>query len=190
MLPVPVAEPVLIMVSGLPGTGKSHLSRRLAERTPLLILESDALRKTLFPEPAYTGRESWRLFEAIHGLTEVLLKRGISLILDATNLTARFRERLYEIADRLSVRLVVVRVEAPVDVVRRRLERRSRVPDGGSDADWEVYRKLAPTVEEIRREHHVVDTSRDITAALDEILRAAAGGTGAAAVPPFADSGG
>ncbi len=189
-MPAPVVEPVLIMVSGLPGTGKSHLSRHLANAMPFLILESDALRKTLFSEPTYAARESWRLFEAIHGLIEVLLKSGISLILDATNLSARFRERLYEIADRLGVRLIVVRVEAPVGLVRERLERRSRVPDGGSDADWEVYQKLAPTVEEIRREHYIVDTSRDITAALDEILKAAAGSTGVVAFSSSADMGG
>ena len=100
-LPEPVTQPALILLSGLPGTGKSFLSRRLAERVPLLILESDLLRKTLFSSPDYTAGENSQLFQAIYQLVEELLREGISLLLDATNLAERFRERLYGIADRL-----------------------------------------------------------------------------------------
>jgi len=67
-LPEPVANPALIFVSGLPGTGKSHFCRRLAERIDLVILESDSLRKRLFPAPSYTKEESTQLFRACHGL--------------------------------------------------------------------------------------------------------------------------
>lgn len=170
-----MAEPVLILLSGLPGTGKTYLGSRLAERLPVLVLEADSLRRTLFPRPTYSAEESARAFRAIHGLIEVLLKSGISLILDATNLVRHFREYVYRIADRLGVRLVIVRVEAPVEVVQERLAGRGGAAEGGSEADWEVYQKLRPTVQPIEREHFVVDTSQDIDAALDEIARAAAG---------------
>jgi hypothetical protein len=170
-LPEPVAEPVLIIVSGLPGTGKSYLSGRLAERVPLLVLESDALRKTLFSPPGYTSGESSQLFSAIHLLVEELLRKGISLILDATNLSERFRERLYSIADRLDVRMVLVRVEAPPEVVRERLEGRAEDPEGNSDAYWAVYRRMRSSVERISRNHYVVDTSRDISPVVGKIVR-------------------
>ena len=57
-LPSPVARPVMVVVSGLPGSGKSYFSRRVASRVPLLVLESDALRRVLFPEPSYTASEA------------------------------------------------------------------------------------------------------------------------------------
>ena len=170
-LPEPVAEPVLIAVSGLPGSGKTYFCNRLAERLAFVILESDALRKTLFSSPGYSSPESAALFQAVHLLIERLLKKGISLILDATNLSERYREYLYNIADRLQVKLVLVRVEAPPEVVYSRLEARSGNPEGKSDADWAVYRKMAPSVEQIRRNHYAVDTSRDITPVLDKIVR-------------------
>ena len=44
-LPEPVVRPSLVVVSGLPGTGKSYFCLRLAERVPFAILESDRLRK-------------------------------------------------------------------------------------------------------------------------------------------------
>ena len=170
-LPEPVAEPVLIVVSGLPGTGKSFFSKRLAERVPLLILESDALRKTLFSLPSHSAGESSQLFRAVHLLIEELLKEGISLLLDATNLSERFREHLYSIADRTNARLVMVLVEAPPEVVRQRLEDRAGDPEGNSDADWSVYRQMRSSVERISRNHYVVDTSRDIAPVIDKVVR-------------------
>jgi len=172
-LPDAEAQPALIIVSGLPGTGKSHLCRKLAERLPSLVLESDALRKSLFPSPTYSQEESSHLFRTIHHLIEGFLKKGITIILDATNLAERHRERLYNIAERLNTKLILLRTEAPPEVVQERLKVRSKVKDkeGNSDADWTVYQKMKPTVQKIQRNHYTVDTSRDITPFLDKIVR-------------------
>ena len=172
-LPEPVVKPAFIVVSGLPGTGKSYFCSKLAERLPFIILESDALRKTLFPSPIYSAPENSRLFQAIHHLIEGLLKRGIPLILDATNLSERYRERLYNIADRLNAKLILVRVEAPPEVVYQRLKDRAEENNSksNSDADWAVFQKMKPTVQKISRNHFAVDTSRDITPVLSKIVR-------------------
>ena len=104
-LPEPVTKPIFIIVSGLPGTGKTYICGKLAERLPVVVLESDFMRKLIFPSPNYNSMESRRLFQAIHFIIWGLLKKGISLILDATNLSERYRERLYSIADCLNARL-------------------------------------------------------------------------------------
>ena len=170
-LPEPAAEPAFIAVSGLPGTGKSYFCNKLAERLPFLILESDALRKVLFSPPTYSSEESSHLFRAVQHLIERLLEKGISLILDATNLSERHREYLYSIADRLGVKLVLVRVEAPPEVVRRRLESRLEDSESKSDADWTIYQRMKSSVDRIHRRHYAVDTSRDITPVLDKIVK-------------------
>ena len=174
-LPEPVANPVFVIVSGLPGTGKSHFSRKLAEQLPSVILESDTLRKRLYPSPTYSAQESHRLFNACHRLIEELLDSGITAILDATNLVEQHRERLYLISQRLKVKQIIVRVEAPREVVLQRLQGRSRGIDRGdnSDADSGVYQRMRARAERIRRNHFVVDTSRDITPVVDKIVRAA-----------------
>lgn len=172
--PEPVVRPAFIVVSGLPGTGKSYFCRRLAERIPLYILESDMMRKTLFPSPVYSAEESARLFQAIHHLIEQLLKKGISIVLDATNLSERNRERLYHIADQLNAKLILVRVEAPPEVVRERLKNRTEgaaLEEDHSEADWEVFQKMKTSVQKIGRNHFAVDTSRDIAPVLDKIVR-------------------
>lgn len=172
-LPEPVVDPTLIVVSGLPGTGKSYFSNRLVERLPFLILESDAMRKTLFTSPSYNRQESSHLFQVCHLLIQRLLAKGIPIIFDATNLSERHRERLYSIADRLDARLILVRVEAPAGVAQERLKARQEGtdPTNKSDADWAVYQRMQPSVQKIHRNHYAVDTSRDITPVLDKIVR-------------------
>jgi len=174
-LPEPVANPVFVIVSGLPGTGKSHFSRKLAEQLPSVILESDTLRKRLYPSPTYSAQESHRLFNVCHRLIEELLDSGITAILDATNLVEQHRERLYLISQRLKVKQIIVRVEAPRNLVLKRLQGRSRGIDRGdnSDADSGVYQRMRARAERIRRNHFVVDTSRDITPVVNKIVRAA-----------------
>ncbi|MBA7574430.1 MAG: AAA family ATPase [Dehalococcoidia bacterium] len=174
-LPEPVVKPAFVVVSGLPGTGKSYFCTKLGERLPFVILESDALRKALFSPPSYSPQESARLFRVLHLLIERLLKKGFPLILDATNLSERDRERLYNIADRLDARLILVRVEAPPALVYQRLKARSNGGNSGnnSDADWEVYRKMKPSVQKISRRHYAVDSSRDIAPVLDKVVREA-----------------
>jgi predicted kinase len=170
-LPEPVAKPFLIVVSGLPGTGKSYFCRQLAQRLPAIILESDDLRKALFPSPGYSAAESARLFRACHHLMERLLGTGISLIFDATNLSEHNREYLYRIAERLGIKLVLVRVEAPPELVYQRLKERRGDSESSSDADWKVYQRMKPQAQRIRRRHYAVDTSRDITPVIDKIVR-------------------
>jgi len=173
-LPEPQVKSPFVVVSGLPGTGKSFFCRMLAARLPFVILASDSLRKILFSSPGYTEAENKRLFNASHALIEELLRKGIPVILDATNLQERHREYLYHIADRVKAKLILVRIEAPPELIRQRLIDREGTPDPGDDsqADWGVYQKMKPRKERFRRNHFVVDTSRDISPALDKIVRA------------------
>ena len=173
LLPEAIVKPPFVVVSGLPGTGKSFFCRKLAKKLPFLILGSDVLRKSLFPSPSHSTPENARLFAACHVLIEGLLDRGIPLIFDATNLSERYRERLYRSSDKAGARLVLVRVEAPPEVVYQRLQERSDKPDpeDKSDATWEVYRRMKPSMDKIRRNHFVVDTSKDVTPVIDKIVR-------------------
>src|SRR4030043_930493 len=123
-LPEAMANPGFIVVSGLPGTGKTFFCRKLAEKQPFCILESDAIRKALFPSPDYSADESARLFAACHSLIEWLLSNGVPVIFDATNLSERHREHLYRISDKTRTRLVLVRVEAPPALAYQRLQAR------------------------------------------------------------------
>ncbi|MBI4201532.1 MAG: ATP-binding protein [Chloroflexi bacterium] len=171
-LPLPVVRPGLVIVSGLPGTGKSYFSRRLAQRVPLAVVESDAMRKALSPTPKYTPEESLRIFTAIHGLIDALLAEGVPVLLDATTLMEAHREPLYQIAERRKAWVVLVMTAAPTDVVRQRLDIRPRQGEraDSSDADFSVYERMRYAQEPPSRLHYRVDTTRDITPVVDRVV--------------------
>lgn len=173
--PEPVSRPVLVVVSGLPGSGKSYFSRKLAERLPSAVVESDVLRQALFSAPTHSQAESRRVFQVCHLLISDLLKRGVRVILDATNLEEGRREQLYHIAESLRAKLILVQVKAPEEVVKERLERRSGAPEAEehSDAGWEIYQRMRPRAEPMGRSHFVVDTSRDISPVIEKVWREA-----------------
>lgn len=172
-LPPPRTSAALVVVSGLPGSGKSYFCRRLASRHPLARLDSDALRKTLFGQPTHSPEESSRLFAACHYVLDRLLGAGISALLDATNLREVHRRQLYAIAERHAAKLVVVSLRAPATVVEKRLAARARRadPEDLSDAGPDVYERMRSLDEPIARPHIVVDTSADIEPALRAVLR-------------------
>lgn len=172
-LPEPVPQPTLVIVSGLPGTGKSYFSRKLAERIPSIIVESDLLRKEIFASPSYTLSESQQLFTVCHHLISELLRKGIRVIFDATNLREAHREELYHIASQTGSKLIIVQIKAPPEVVRKHFEDRGLGvdPDDHSDADWQIYERMKPSLENINRNFFVADTSRDIEPVLNKIVR-------------------
>ncbi|MGQ9571641.1 MAG: AAA family ATPase [Dehalococcoidia bacterium] len=172
-LPPPQANPALVVLSGLPGSGKSYFCRRLISRHPMARLESDALRKALFGQPTYSPEESRRLFSACHLVLSRLLAIGIPAILDATNLREVHRRQLYRIADRHKAKLILVQLQAPSSVVHKRLEARVKglQPQDLSDAGPEVYERLQRDVEPIARPHISVDSSAGIEAAIAAVLQ-------------------
>jgi len=170
-LPAPRSRPALVLVAGLPGTGKSQFSRELTKRTNAVILVSDAVRRLLFERPLYSWLESSRVFAALHRAVEKLLEAGVSCIVDATSLAEAYRRPLYDIADKWGAKLIVVEVTAPEEVVVARLSKRASSPDNLSDADVAVYERMRPNWEPISREHVVVDTSKRTDEAADAIAR-------------------
>lgn len=161
----------LAVLVGLPATGKTRLAEELRSRTGAVVLESDALRRLLFPRRTYSAEESRWLFAAIHRATEQLLADGVSVILDATNLVRAERSPLYDSAERAGASLVIVHVTAPGRVARQRLTRRESAGTSRSEADIRVYERMRLRADEIRRPHHVVDASQETAPALAAIAK-------------------
>jgi len=169
--PIP---PVLVVLVGLPGAGKSTLARALAPILPAAVVESDFVRRQLFESPAHSDLENRVVHRAAQAVMERLLRQSISVVSDATNLIESHREMLYRLAAKCDARPLVVRLVAPETVVRQRLEQRqsARSPHDWSDADWSVYVRMKPTQENIGRSFISVRTDGDLTPATRKVARA------------------
>ena len=175
----PRGTPVLLIMVGAPGTGKSHLVHLLSRKVPLRIVQSDEIRRRIAPHPTYTQDENRRVFGLAHREIHRVLSEGGNAVLDATNLFEGRRRTLYRMAARHGARLLIVRTVAPDEVVAERLQMRlsGANPSDLSQADWEVYTRMKQEYEEIRMPHITVDTSQDLEPVVDRIAQLVRGET-------------
>ena len=104
---------MLIMMAGLPGTGKSTLSRALAERGGGIVLDKDLIRAALFP-PAlieYSQEQDDFCLEVMLRTAEYLLSRNrdLRVFLDGRPFSRRYqREQVEAAAARLRTPLAII----------------------------------------------------------------------------------
>ena len=168
--------PVLVIMNGLSGSGKTWLAERLMAALPAIRVRSDIERKRLFglDETAdsesgigtgiYSPDASVETYERLLTLADRLLAAGHHVILDAAFLKKKQRVSAKSVASSLGVSSVLVCAEAPVDVLRSRIEERAARKDEASEADLAVLEhqlgSAAPVLVNEAAIH--VDTSREI----------------------------
>lgn len=161
-------SPGLILLSGLPGSGKTTFARAVAERLDAVHLESDAIRRDLAAHPSYLPSEHAAVFSRLERRAGFALAGGRHVVVDATNLNERDRHQFLRLADRTEAVLVPVRLTAPDEVIRNRL---SVARDGFSQAGIEVYEMMRGRARPFARPALVVDTRFPLATAVDLVCR-------------------
>jgi predicted kinase len=163
----------LLALVGLPGSGKSLLARTLGELTSSVVISTDFTRGHLGHEPSYSDDELRFVYEVCYRVAQRRLSLGQRVIFDATNHTRAHRRRLERLAKEWGVPVAFCSIQAPEEVVSRRLGLRDishRPEDVQSNARWEIYRLLAGLQEPMSRPHLELDSSM---AAPEELAAAA-----------------
>ena len=78
---VPI-KPLLIMVYGYPGAGKSYFSRELSEQMKAAHISSDKISNKLFNRPAKSTQEVNLVSKIMILMTQEILSSGLSVIYD------------------------------------------------------------------------------------------------------------
>ncbi len=152
---------MLIIIAGLPATGKSTLAKKLAEKINAVVLNTDVIRKEMLPKPKYTEEEKRLIYNVLFLLTKYLLMNNINVILDGTFYKRSIRRKAYEIAEKLGKKIIIIECVCNEEVVKERLIKRSK-ERSISDADYEVYKKIKSQFEKILSKHIVVDTTKNV----------------------------
>lgn len=148
-------RPVLVLSSGLPGTGKSTVARGFAEADGFHWIRSDAVRKELaqqsstanatdstagFKAGIYSAEWTERTYHECLSRASTALQGGERVVVDATFHDNRRRMQFVDAAVRLGIPVIWLVCEAEPATAKSRLEaRRNDV----SDADWRIYQQIA-----------------------------------------------
>ena len=152
----------LLMMVGLPGTGKSSIVEELRGNIECTVISTDNIRLQMRNQPTYTAAEMMLVYEVCYSIIEVRLKKGQRVIFDASNYLAARREHLAKIGRRCGAPVAVCYVQAGQDIIRERLRQRltaERRTSDLSDADWSVYKWMVEAQEPVMGEHLIVDTT-------------------------------
>jgi predicted kinase len=161
-------RPVLILLSGLPGSGKTTFARALAGRLPLRHVESDRIRRGISAQPSYTRLESSLVFARVEAEVRGALADGCIALQDATNLTNNDRRRFLRLGAETGALMILIRLVAPEATIRERLG----VPRvGHSQAGLEVYERMRERPELIPAPVLVVDTRFPLEPALELVVK-------------------
>jgi aminoglycoside phosphotransferase family enzyme/predicted kinase len=143
----PLRRPALVLVGGLPGTGKSTLSRTLANSANFTLIRSDVIRKESAGVPVnkkadgiYTDEWTDRTYDECGNRVWQRMTNNGRVIMDASFTEGARRTALLWAAKLLGVPAVFLVCRADPALVRKRL--RARRGDA-SDADEHVYEELA-----------------------------------------------
>lgn len=113
----------VIMLIGVPGSGKTTFAHNLSLEKGYKVISSDVIRQT-FP-----GINENKVFPTVYEMCVNELRNGRDIILDATNITPKVRKRAWDALDAFGVKYdkVAYYFDTPKEVCIERVEKRNKM---------------------------------------------------------------
>lgn len=159
---------MIVIVCGLPGTGKTFIAKTLSKRIDAIVLSTDKIRKELVEKPTYSLWERSLIYDVLFLLSKYLKTAGINCILDGTFNQKRSRDELIKKLNLKSTDLFIIECICPEDIIISRLISRR---NDFSDANISIYFKMKKIYEKVLEKHLTIDTSESIEKNIEKIMQ-------------------
>jgi predicted kinase len=178
-------RPTIWVVCGMPAGGKSTIAGEMARILGVQILQSDIVRKQLLGMPQdtpmdlafesgiYSKEASSLTYGKLMMLTQEIIEKGGSVILDATFSRQRQRDEVIRLARDMDANVLFIECVASHEILKKRLLKREN-SDCISDArlpHLKHFKALFEPLGELQSDMHLkIDTEESIDACMRQIL--------------------
>jgi predicted kinase len=154
----------LVVVGGLPGTGKSTIAARAAQLIHGTLIAKDVVEATLWRSGIRSEANSgWAGYELLSSLGDAQLRVGGSAVLDSVAAYNRIREGWHELARRHGAALLEVECVCSDERIHRsRIEGRDRGIPGWYELTWQEVEDARSRYEPWAGERLVLDAVRPL----------------------------
>ena len=126
-----VERPLLVLVCGAPGAGKSTLAKQLAPRLRLPLLMRDELQEVLYdtlgaPDEAAKPRYGHASYELLYTVARRLLEAGVGIVVESNFMRGWAEPQVAPLSERSRTVIVHCATRDAEETVRRYVERAER----------------------------------------------------------------
>jgi len=124
-------KPVLILLYGFPGAGKTFFARQLCEHIQAAHVQADRIRSELFEHPRYDKEENDVIGQLMDYMAGEFLSAGMSVVYDVNAMRAAQRHALRDMARKAHAQplLVWLQIDAETAFIRGTKRDRRRADD-------------------------------------------------------------
>ena len=147
---------MVVIVMGLPGSGKSYFASRLATAIEADYINSDRVRKTMIAKRTYSLQEKRSVYNEMLAQMKLAVKQKKNIVLDATFYKHSIRKKFIHEA-RNAGDIILIEVRAGESLIRERLKQARE----DSEADYKVYKIIQAQWEALREKRLILQSTNN-----------------------------